>query len=267
MTCALAPSDRLPEPLSILGVAVTPFESYSEAVVCIEDLIATGRRSLCVAINPEKVYSALHDPALMAALTQANVGTCDGIGVVLAARVLYGRRLVRCTGCDLFFHLVARAAEKRWRVFLLGASEESNQRAAAALVKRHPALRVVGREDGYFKDSQAVVRKINESGADLLFVAMGSPKQELWITQHRAAIQAPFCMGVGGTFDVAAGAARRAPKICQKTGTEFLFQLVARPGWSLTTRWRRTGARLLFLLATAKVALASRITGRAAGKF
>ena len=137
-------------------------------------------------------------------------------------------------------------------LFLLGASAESNRQAAAALVERYPALQIVGREDGYFQDSEAIVRKINASDAELLFVAMGSPKQELWIAQHRDAIEAPFCMGVGGTFDVAAGTARRAPIIFQKTGTEFLFQLVTRPGWSLATRWRRIGARLLFLLAAAE---------------
>ncbi len=266
MISSLEQTRRFPEALSILGVAVTPFDSYSQAVACIEDLIASGRKSLCVAVNPEKVYRALHDPALMAALAQADIGTCDGIGVVLAARLLHHRRLIRCTGCDLFFHLVARAAQKGWRIFLLGASAESNRRAAADLVERYPALQIVGREDGYFQDSGAIVRKINESGAEILFVAMGSPKQELWIAQHRAVLQTPFCMGVGGTFDVAAGTARRAPRICQKTGTEFLFQLATRPGWGLVTRWRRTGARLLFLLAAAKAAFISRTSSRTVGE-
>ncbi|GAH47619.1 unnamed protein product, partial [marine sediment metagenome] len=89
------------------------------------------------------------------------------------------------------------------------------------LIEMHPGLHIVGRRDGYFEDSAAVVDQINASRADLLFVAMGSPKQELWITEHRDAINASFCMGVGGTFDIISGKTRRAPKVFRKTGTEF----------------------------------------------
>lgn len=241
-------------PLSIMGVGVLPFESYSQAVAYAEGFIETGRKCFCVAINPEKIHRAMNDPRVMAALVQANIGICDGIGVAWASRLLHHRGMKRCAGCDLFFHLVARAAERGWKVFLLGASAESNAQAAASLAERYPGLQIAGRQDGYFKDSGEVIAKINDSGAHMLFVAMGSPKQELWITEHLDAIQAPFCMGVGGTFDVAGGLARRAPRIFQKTGTEFLFQLVARPGWSAKVRLERTLARFRFLFAVARVA-------------
>jgi len=230
--------------LSIMQVPVVPFGSYAEAVEYVEDTILSGGKSFCVAINPEKIRRAARDPRLLAILRNADVGICDGIGVVLAARLLHGAKIKRCTGCDLFFELNAAAAERGWNVFLLGASPESNAAACARLREMYPALRVVGNRDGYFHDSEEVVAEINAAGTDLLFVAMGSPKQERWIAEHRRAIGAPFCMGVGGTLDVVSGKARRAPKLFRKTGTEFLFRLVANPG-----RWRRQLALPVFLLA------------------
>ncbi|MCX5670446.1 MAG: WecB/TagA/CpsF family glycosyltransferase, partial [Planctomycetota bacterium] len=108
--------------MSILGIGVVPFDSYAEAVKCAEDAIAAGRKTFWVAINPEKIQTALGDARLRSVLAEADVGLCDGIGVAIAARLLHGVTARRCTGCDLFFHLIARAAEAGWRVFLLGAS-------------------------------------------------------------------------------------------------------------------------------------------------
>lgn len=227
-----------------MGIRVSPYESYSDVLEYVGESIATRRRSYCVAINPEKVYRALKDSRVRAALDQADIRICDGIGIVLAARLLYGRRIRRCTGVDLFFELIAAAARNRWKVFLLGASAESNATACSKLRQRYPGLRIVGRRDGYFQDPMGVVRQINESQPDLLFVAMGSPRQELWIAKHREALKPPFCMGVGGSFDVVAGKAKRAPGIFRKTGTEFIFRLATQP-----RRWRRQLALPLFVAA------------------
>ena len=243
------------EPLSILGVGVLPFELYDEAVAYVERTITSGQKSFGVAINPEKLYQAAQDGELMAALAQADMCICDGVGVALAARLLHGRWLKRCTGCDLFLHLIAKAAEKGWRVFLLGAAPESNEGACEVLIRRYPGLRIAGRRDGYFTDSGEIVRQINASGADLLFVAMGSPRQELWIAQHRQELDAPFCMGVGGTFDVVSGKARRAPAVFRRTGTEFLFRLLSSPA-----RWRRQAVLPLFLLKVLQEGLVLRRT-------
>ena len=248
----------MPRPLPILGIGVVPFESHAEAVKCVEDAITAGRKTFWVAINPEKIHTAMKDSRLRAVLEKADAGFCDGIGVALAARLLHGRAVKRCTGCDLFFHLITKAAEAGWRVFLLGASPESNERACALLTARYPGLQIAGRQHGYFEDSQQVIRAINESHADVVFVAMGSPKQEFWIAEHREAIAAPFCMGVGGTFDVASGTAKRAPRIFQKTGTEYLYQVVVRPGWTIGVRWERSLARLQFLGAVMRAALGGR---------
>jgi len=240
-------SCSFPKPLFIMGTKVVPFESYDHVLKCVESSVACGRKTFCVAINPEKAYRALHDPALRAAVEQADIGVCDGVGIALAARLLYGRRLRRCTGVDLFMELIGLAARKKWKVFLLGASTESNEQACRALLARYPGLQIAGSRDGYFKEAKAVVEEINASGADLLFVAMGSPRQELWIAEHRDAINAPFCMGVGGTFDVISGRVKRAPRIFRKTGTEFLFRLFTDP-----RRWKRQLALPLFMVGVLK---------------
>ena len=219
----------LPKPLWIMDVPVTPFESYSQAIECVEAAITARRKTLCVAINPEKVQRAQRDVALRTLLQQAEITICDGIGVALGARVLHGRRLARCTGVDTFMNLIAAAAHRGWKVFLLGASPETNAKAHQRLREQHPGLQIVGRHDGYFSDAGPIIEQINASGAELLFVAMGSPRQEFWIMKHRQKLNTPFCMGIGGTLDVAAGTVKRAPSFWRKTGTEFLYRLLSQP--------------------------------------
>ena len=235
---------HMPTPLNIMGVPVVPFETYDQALGCFEEAIESNQKSFWIAINPVKIYRAWHEPELLKLLRQTDVCICDGVGVSIASRILYGRSIKRITGCDLFYKLLSLASQKQWGVYLLGASAQSNASARAKMQKMYPDLRIVGCQDGYFKDSSHVVKQINASRADLLFVAMGSPKQEYWIWRHRQAIDAAFCMGVGGSFDVAAGNLKRAPKIFQKTGTEFLFQLITEP----RKRWPKQKRFLYFLL-------------------
>ncbi len=231
---------HIPTPLNVMGIPVVPFESYDQALECIEEIIESGRKSWWIAINPIKMYQAWHKPELLNLLRQTDVGICDGVGISIASKILHGRSIKRCTGCDLFFKLLFLASRKEWGVYLLGASAQSNAAARSELQKMYPDLRIVGWQDGYFEDSSTVIEQINSSGADLLFVALGSPKQEQWICRHRKAIDANFCMGVGGSFDIASGSLRRAPKVFRMTGTEFLFRLIMEP------RKRWPNQKLLF---------------------
>lgn len=219
----------VPAPVDVMGVPVTPFETYDHALRCIEAAIVSGRKVSCLAVNPIKIHWAWQDPALLHLLRQTEMCLCDGVGVSIAAKILSGRTVPRITGCDLFFRLLAHAAQRQWGVYLLGASAPSNATARAKLSQRYPGLRIVGGRDGYFDDPQAVIRQINASGAHLLFVALGSPRQEHWIWRHRAALEASFCMGVGGSLDVASGRLRRAPAVFRRMGTEFLFRFALEP--------------------------------------
>jgi N-acetylglucosaminyldiphosphoundecaprenol N-acetyl-beta-D-mannosaminyltransferase len=220
---------EMPARAEIGGVAVVPFESYDQALECVEKSIEMKQKSFWVAINPIKIYNAWYSPDLMDLLCKADVGICDGVGVSWASRLLYGRPIKRITGCDLFFKILSLVNQKQWGVFLLGASTQSNTQARLALQRQYPGLRIVGWQDGYFEDSQKVVEQINTSQADFLFVAMGSPMQEEWICRYREAINAQFCMGVGGSFDVAAGIVTRAPRFFRKTGTEFVYRILSEP--------------------------------------
>lgn len=251
---------RFPDAIDIMGVPVVPFASYEDAIQRVEQEVEAGRKSVWVAVNPQKVYRAWHDRRLMRILKEADVGICDGIGVSIAAKILYGKAVTRCTGCDLFIRLLGISAERGWRVFLLGASPESNRLACGRLKERFPDLRIVGREHGYFEDSSAVIARINASGADLLFVAMGSPQQEYWIFAHRDEIDARFCMGVGGSLEVASGRVMRAPRLFRKTGTEFLFQLVTQPH-----RFRRQIVYIPYMLRALRERLAHASVGHAEG--
>ena len=138
-------------------------------------------------------------------------------------------------------------------LFMLGASAESNARACANLRRRYRGLQIVGSQDGFFDDPMAVVDQINASRAQVLFVAMGSPTQEYWISSHREMLDVSFCMGVGGSFDVASGVSRRAPAMFRKTGTEWLYQLMTQPH----RRFRRQLIYVPFMLRV----IAKRLSG------
>ena len=232
-----------PDRISILGTSVSRFNSLDQVVGLIRRRIKSRLPTFCVAINPEKVQRARCDPKLGQVLNAAHVQICDGVGVALAAKFLYGENLSRCTGIDLFLELVTLAAAEDWSIFLLGASPESNAGARRALAARFPGLKIAGNQHGYFQDSSAILERINSSGADLLFVAMGSPRQEFWISEHLPQLKTCFCMGIGGSLDVLSGRAKRAPVLFRRTGTEWLFRLLAQP-----SRIRRQSMLPLFAL-------------------
>jgi N-acetylglucosaminyldiphosphoundecaprenol N-acetyl-beta-D-mannosaminyltransferase len=234
-------TNYIPHSLSILGIPVSIFDSYDDVLQLVRDRVSSRQRTFCTAINPEKVYRAKQDARLSSILHSAHVRLCDGVGISLAAMALHHRRLPRCTGIDLFLKLLGLSADEGWKVYLLGATPQSNAAACRTLVERFANLRIAGNWHGYFEDSTAVVNRINESGADLLFVAMGSPRQEFWISEHMPQLQTTFCMGIGGSLDVVSGTVRRAPWLFQRMGTEWLFRLMLQP-----SRLRRDGAPLLF---------------------
>ncbi len=241
----------IPERIEIMEVPITVFKSYDHASRCIVEGVRQRQRMSCVAINPVKVHAAWKDRQLSSMINAADFCLCDGIGVAIAARLLLGRTIHRITGIQLFFDLIACAETHGLKVFLLGAKPRSNRSAHENLKRLYPKLQVVGRNHGYFGDNDAVIEQINESGADMLFVAMGSPRQEKWLAQYRDRIDAHFCMGVGGSFDVLSGNVKRAPGLFRMTGTEWLYRLIAQP--------RRLGVQVvlpLFALSVVRQLLA-----------
>lgn len=211
--------------------------SEDDTVTAVERLIDAGGSHYAAVVNAAKIVAANKEPGLKKALAEADLVTADGMSVVWASSLL-GRPLKqRVAGIDLFERLVERAAGRGWSVYFLGASDESVRAVVERLTKDHPALRVAGYRNGYFDSSEsvAIAGAIKRSSADLLFVAMGSPKQEYWIASNLDLTGVRFALGVGGSFDHVSGLARRAPGWMQRSGLEWLYRLIREP----RRLWRR----------------------------
>lgn len=229
-------SHRLQAALEIAGINVHNL-SEDEAVDFIARLIDEGGSHYASVVNAAKIVAASKDNALKRALLEADLVTADGMSVVWASRLL-GRPLKeRVTGIELFQRLVRLASERGWAVYFLGARDESVRGVVARFTSEYPALRVAGYHDGYFdvSESAAIAEVIKRSSSDLLFVAMGSPAQECWITSNLMATGARFALGVGGSFDHVTGLAHRAPEWMQQSGLEWLYRLIREP----RRLWRR----------------------------
>jgi len=219
----------------ILGAGVDAL-TLEEAAGRVAGLVERGGSHRVITLNPELLYRAQFDRRLMEMIRRADLVTADGVGIVWAAR-LAGRPVPeRVTGIDLMLRLAGRAAGAGWRVFLLGAAPGVAEKAGRELCRLFPGLVVAGTHHGYFleKDSPEVAKAVRRARADLLFVGMGAPRQELWLEEHLPATGAAVGMGVGGSLDVLAGVARRAPEWVQRLGAEWLYRLVKEP-----SRWRR----------------------------
>ena len=160
---------------------------------------------------------------------QADLVIPDGIGVVYAARIL-GRPLKgRAPGVDFAQGLMARMAKTGDKLFLLGAKPGVAEQAAENLRQAHPGLNICGCHDGYFKEDPPVIEAIRAAGADVVFVCLGAPKQELWMASNGPKTGARLAVGLGGCLDVFAGNVQRAPEAWQKAGLEWLYRLIKEP--------------------------------------
>jgi len=201
------------------------------AVERIEIFVGTGKAAHVVTLGAEMANLAHVDPAYRAAINGADLVVADTIGIVLAARLLGKPLRERVTGIDLLTRLCERAAALGHPVFLLGGASGVAESAGAALRRRHPDLRVAGSHHGYFTDdeSKSICALIRDSGARIVFVGLGFPRQEHWIRENVGRLGAVVCMGVGGSFDVISGRLPRAPAAVRKAGLEWLYRLVREP--------------------------------------
>ncbi|MBO0588975.1 WecB/TagA/CpsF family glycosyltransferase [Sporosarcina sp. E16_8] len=213
---------------TILGVEVNT-ENYDELIPKVFRNIEDKKKSLVVAINPEKLMKAKEDPKLKALLNRAEFQIPDGIGVIIASKLKKGSISSRITGIDMMDRIVREAARTGHAVFLYGAKPGVADKAAQQLKQTYPDLIVAGTQDGYESDTSKVIDTINKAKPDILFVAMGSPKQEQWIEQHRDNLYPTLYQGVGGSFDVLAGNVKRAPAAFQRMGAEWLYRLLKEP--------------------------------------
>lgn len=219
-----------PKRIDILGTPVDCV-TMAGALAFANEMISAGCPHNILAVNPEKVMRAQTDPALRALLNAADLLIPDGIGVVLAARLLHHASLERVPGSELMPLLCEQAATRHQSVFLYGAKPDVVDRAAIALTSTYPELHIAGTQHGFLPDGQmpALIERINTSGAAILFVALGSPRQEEWIMHHKPQLTVGIIQGVGGTFDVLAGTAQRAPALWRSYHLEWLYRLLSNP--------------------------------------
>lgn len=214
--------------VDILGVGfdnITMDQAVAEGV----RLMGTEGMHYVVTPNPEIVEVCREDETAMEAINGADMVIADGIGVIYGAKILGTPLKDRIPGIEFAQRLMARMAENGKTLFLLGAKPGVAEEAARRLEQKYPGLKIVGTHDGYFHEDEVVVAEIRESGADVVFVCLGAPKQEMWIRKNGEATGAHLLLGLGGCLDVFSGTVQRAPEIYQKLGMEWFYRLLKNP--------------------------------------
>ncbi|MGI5911363.1 MAG: WecB/TagA/CpsF family glycosyltransferase [Syntrophomonadaceae bacterium] len=217
-----------------------------ETLRLIELLVYKGDNHHVVTLNAEIVYQATINKELQEIINKASLVTADGIGIVWAARTLGFLQKERVSGIDLMLKTCSRAAMRGWKVYLLGAAPGVAEKAAEELKQKYPGLNICGYQHGYF-DRQAekqIIAGIIAKKPQVLFAAMGAPKQEFWLSRNLERLQVPVSIGVGGSFDVIAGIKRRAPQMFIKLNLEWLYRLLSEPA-----RFRRQLVLPAFVIA------------------
>lgn len=215
----------------ILGIPVTAY-TMDEAVEKLTDAVEKGQRCFTVTANAEIIMLAQGDSEYRDILVNtADLILPDGAGTVWAGNHLGYHVPERVAGYDLYLRLLEEAAQKKLPVYFLGGTPGVAEKAAAEGARRWPGLEVAGCHDGYFKaeEEEKIVDAINESGAVMLFAALGAPKQEKWLAKYGDKLKPRLLMGIGGSFDVLAGKVKRAPECFQKARLEWFYRLVKQP--------------------------------------
>jgi N-acetylglucosaminyldiphosphoundecaprenol N-acetyl-beta-D-mannosaminyltransferase len=228
--------------------------TMDQAVARCEEAIASRSYLQHMSVNAAKLVALRDDPEMRGMITPCGLITADGQSVVWAARLLGAELPERVAGIDLMTRLLEVADAKGYSVYVLGAQRSVLDTALTRLRERYPRLTVAGSRDGYYADDEAaeVCEEIRASGADILFVAMSSPRKEYFLGERGAALNVPFTMGVGGSVDVIAGVTRRAPRLLQRAGLEWAYRLAQEPR-RLARRYVTTNARFAWMVLRALV--------------
>lgn len=210
------------EKVSLRGVEIYPFSSVEEIIN-----FADENKGILVAVNAEKILNANE---ITRPIINNNIGYCDGSGAVLGVKQKGCENACKIAGCELWLHIIARFHSQK-SFYLIGAKPQVIEEVVAKLKVEYPDINIVGYRDGYIKtdeERKAVIADVVEKNPDVVFVAMGSPKQEIFMSemlkQHKAIYQ-----GLGGSFDVYSGHQKRAPKWWIDHNMEFAYRLIKQP--------------------------------------
>jgi N-acetylglucosaminyldiphosphoundecaprenol N-acetyl-beta-D-mannosaminyltransferase len=211
--------------------------------------------TLQTSLNVAKLVKMRRDPELHEDVVSSDIISADGMGIVIASRLLGLGVRERIAGIDLMTSVLKLCAQEGFRPYFFGATEDVVLRAAATAVDRFPGLQMAGTRNGFFGSDQEpeIVSHISSSKADCLFVGLPTPRKERFLKRYRNELKVPFIMGVGGSFDVLAGNVRRAPHWMQMAGFEWLFRVYQEPR-RMWWRYASTNVVFAYLLASAVAA-------------
>jgi len=216
--------------IEILGCPLDNL-TIDETLRIIDEMIASGKPHQHVVVNVAKLLQIRSDPELKRIVSSCDIINVDGMPIIWASRLFRKRLKERVAGIDLMQKLIAEAMKKGYKLYFLGAEEDVVRNVVEKYKKVHPDIQIVGYRNGYWNvdEEREVVNAIRDSKPDILFVAISSPKKEIFLEKYLDEIGVPFVMGVGGSYDIIAGKIKRAPLWAQKSGFEWLFRLVQEP--------------------------------------
>lgn len=218
--------------ITILGVPIDRV-TRDEAGKITEKLIHESNKSckMIFAPNVEFIMTAQKDEKFFELLKQSSLSTPDSIGVIIGAKLQNKSFPERIPGQSYFRKVIELSNEKGYSIYMLGGKPGIPEKAKENLLKLFPNVNIVGVHHGYFDENEEkeIIKEINELQPNVLFVALGAPRQEKWIEKHRHELKVDVAAGQGGTYDYEAGKIKRAPQIVQKLGIEWLWRLCRQP--------------------------------------
>ena len=230
--------------MELAGIAIDDV-TMAEVLIKLEEFIAKGWPHLIVTPNPEMIVNAQEDEELRNILNHAQLHLPDGISMVVVSRILGKPLRERVTGIDFMLQAAKLSAQKGYKIFLLGGTKGVAEAAGKKLQEKYPGLKVVGTNDGYFKDDRELTNRIRFTHPDIVFAGLGMGRQEKWLAANLQELNVPVSIGVGGSMDVISGMKKRAPRLFQALYIEWLYRLITEP-----QRWKRQLALPKFLWLT-----------------
>ncbi len=215
--------------IDVCGVRFDNFNSPDEAVSFGLKLIEEKSGAYVVTPNPEIVMICRNDNDAEGAVNNASIVLPDGIGIIYGARILNKPLKARIPGIDFTEGLIKALSERSGSLYLFGAKPGVAEMAAENIKAKYPGIRIVGCDNGYFTDDTDIKERIKKASPDFLLVCLGAPKQEKWMQSFSETKAAGLMIGAGGSLDVFAGIAERAPEGFRKLGLEWLYRLMKEP--------------------------------------
>lgn len=222
---------QIKKPVKILGVPVHPL-TMNESVAVLEDKLQKKEQAFVVTANAEIIMMCQQDKEYNNIVSEkADLVLPDGAGAVWAGRYLGNEVPERVAGFDLYNQLLKLSADKGYKAYFFGGAPGVAEAAKNKAEELYPGVQIVGCRNGYFTEAEEenIIKEINDAAPDMLFVALGAPKQEKWLVKYRNQLKPRVLMGIGGSFDVLAGKMERAPKWMQEASLEWAFRLYKQP--------------------------------------